>query len=50
MLVTTGFVLRKKKEPQVLISTASTSNKHLFTNLQPGKLYAVRSGAVGSKG
>lgn len=94
MLVTTGFVLRKKNEPRVLLaptsiklsagmnsgeiasfvnkprgaesflhqiceaegtermwtSTATTSNKHLFTNLQPGKLYAVRSAAVGSKG
>jgi hypothetical protein len=94
MLVTTGFVLRKKNEPRVLnaptsiklsaginsgeiasfvnkprgavgflhqiseaegservwTSTATTSNKHLFTNLQPGKLYAVRSAAVGSKG
>jgi hypothetical protein len=96
LLVTTGFALRKKREPRVLtaptsitlsaglnsgeilltvsrpkgaesflhqicevvegseervwISTASTSNKHLFSNLQPGKLYAVRSGAVGSKG
>jgi hypothetical protein len=95
MLVTTGFVLRKKNEPRVLkapgsiklsagqnsgeiasfvdkpkgaesflhqisdtegteervwTSTASTSNKHLFTNLIPGKLYAVRSAAVGSKG
>lgn len=95
VLVTTGFLLRKKNEPRVLTapttiklsaginsgeiassvdkpkgaesflhqisdtagaeervweSTASTSNKHLFSNLQPGKLYFVRSGAVGSKG
>lgn len=95
LLVTTGFVLRKKNEPRVLkapgsiklsagmnsaeiacivdkpkgatgflhqisdtvgteervwTSTASTSNKHLFTNLQPGKLYTARSAAVGSKG
>jgi hypothetical protein len=96
LLVTTGFVLRKKNEPRVVtaptsialsagmnsgeimstvsrpkgaqsflhqicevvagseerawISTASTSNKHLFSNLQSGKLYAVRCGAVGPKG
>lgn len=37
-------------EERVWISTASTSNKHLFSNLQPGKLYAVRCGAVGPKG
>lgn len=95
IMVTTGFILRKKREPRVIIapvsitlsaginsgeivltvdrpkgaqsflhqisdtvgteervwlSTASTSNKHLFSNLEPGKLYAVRSAAVGSKG
>lgn len=32
------------------ISIATTSNKHVFTNLQPGKQYAARTGAVGSKG
>jgi len=37
-------------EERVWISTASTSNKHVFANLQPGKQYAVRTGAVGSKG
>lgn len=37
-------------EERVWISTASTSNKHVFSNLQPGKLYAVRAAAVGSKG
>jgi len=37
-------------EEKVWISTASTSNKHVFANLQPGKQYAVRIGAVGSKG
>ena len=37
-------------EEKVWISTATTSNKHLFTNLQPGKQYAARTGAVGSKG
>ena len=37
-------------EERVWISTASTSNKHVFSNLQPGKLYAVRTAAVGSKG
>lgn len=37
-------------EEKVWISTASTSNKNVFINLQPGKQYAVRSAAVGSKG
>jgi len=37
-------------EDRVWISTVSTSNKYLFSNLQPGKLYAVRCGAVGTKG
>jgi|SRR6185437_3967014 len=37
-------------EEKVWISTASTSNKHVFANLQPGKQYAVRTGAVGCKG
>ena len=38
------------KEERVWVSTATTSNKHVFSNLQPGKLYAVRSAAVGRKG
>ena len=37
-------------EEKVWISTATTSNKNVFTNLQPGKQYAVRTAAVGSKG
>lgn len=37
-------------EEKVWVSTASTSNKHVFSNLQPGKQYAVRTGAVGCKG
>jgi hypothetical protein len=37
-------------EEKIWISTASTSCKHVFSNLQPGKLYAVRTAAVGSKG
>lgn len=37
-------------EEKTWISIATTSNKHVFTNLQPGKQYAARTGAVGSKG
>jgi len=37
-------------EERIWVSVASTSNKHLFTNLQSGKQYTLRSGAVGSKG
>jgi hypothetical protein len=37
-------------EEHVWKTTGSTSNKHVFTNLQRGKLYAVRIAAIGSKG
>jgi hypothetical protein len=37
-------------EERMWVSTASTSNKHLYSNLVPGKLYAFRTGAFGSKG
>jgi hypothetical protein len=37
-------------EERVWVSTASTSNKHLYSNLVPGKLYAFRVGAFSSKG
>jgi hypothetical protein len=37
-------------EERVWVSTPSTSNQYLYTNLVAGKLYAFRTGAFGSKG